>query len=76
MSREERFGIGAKIDALLLELLETLRKATYANTQRKILLLDTAIITADSVRFFFQIAWESKLLPNNSFETLATHSQE
>ena len=35
MARDERFGIGARIDGLILDLLEILRTAGYANTTEK-----------------------------------------
>lgn len=76
MSREERFGIGSKIDGLLLELLETLRKADYANVNSRVSILGESIGKTDSVRFFLQIAWETKLIPNKQFETLAPLVEE
>ena len=76
MARDERFGIGARIDALLLELLETLRKASFVETASKPVLLGTAIGIADSLRFFLQIAWESRLIPNKQYEDLAGAVEE
>ncbi|CAN5715757.1 hypothetical protein BH11PAT2_BH11PAT2_09170 [soil metagenome] len=76
MSRDERFGIGARIDALLLDLLETLRKASFAESANKVGLLGSAIGIADSLRFFLQIAWESKLIANKQYEELAGSVEE
>ena len=76
MARDERFGIGAKIDALLLDLLEVLRKASFVDTASKPALLGTGINTADSLRFFLQIAWESRLIPNKQYEDLASAVEE
>lgn len=73
MGRDERFGIGSKIDALFLDLLETLRVATYAGGREKIPLLTRAVGITDSLRFFIQIAWEAKLIPNTQFEKIAIH---
>ena len=76
MARDERFGIGAKIDVLLLDLLETLRKASFVETAGKPGMLSTALGMADSLRFFLQIAWESKLIPNKQYEELAGGVEE
>jgi hypothetical protein len=76
MSRDERFGIGARIDTLLLDLLETLRKASFVDTVSKPTLLGGAIRIADSLRFFLQIAWETKLIPSKQYEELATAVEE
>lgn len=70
MPREERFGMGAKIDFLFLETFEILRRATYANGKTKIDLLQSAIENIDSLRFFIQLAWELSLLTNTRYSTL------
>lgn len=70
MPREERFGIGSKIDFLFLETFEILRRATYANEKIKIDLLQRAIENIDSIRFFVQLAWELSLLTNTRYGTL------
>lgn len=76
MARDERFGIGARIDALLLDLLETLRRANFADAAGKPSLLGNAIGTEDSLRFFLQIAWESKLIPGKQYEEMAGAVEE
>lgn len=76
MARDERFGIGARIDILLLDLLETLRKASFVDTTSKPGVLGSAIGIADSLRFFLQIAWESKLIPTTQYGELAGAVEE
>lgn len=76
MSRDERFGIGARIDTLLLDLLETLRRASFADMANKPALLGTSIGTTDSLRFFLQIAWESKLMSNTQYVQIAEGIEE
>src|SRR3990167_6277247 len=76
MGRDERFGIGSKIDALFLDLLETLRVATYAGGREKLPLLTRAVGITDSLRFFVQIAWEAKLIPNKQFEEIGVRIEE
>lgn len=70
MPREERFGVGSKIDFLFLETFEILRRATYASGKAKTDLLQQAIENIDSLRFFVQLAWELSLLTNTRYGTL------
>lgn len=70
--RAERFGIGTKIDLLFLELLELLRKAVYSSIEEKIKILDDAIVKIDSLRFFIQLLWETRLISNNQYTVLGT----
>ena len=76
MARDERFGIGSRIDSLLLDLLEMLRKASYMDTANKPAVLGSAIGILDSLRFFLQIAWESKLIPQKQYAELAGNVEE
>lgn len=67
MPRTERSGIGQKIDGLFLELLEQIRKAEYMAIGQKIIILEKILTLIDSLRFFLQIAWEIKQIPNNQY---------
>lgn len=74
--RTERFGIGSKIDSLVLEILELLRKATYAKVGEKLVVLDKASIVIDSLRFFLQLLWDIHCIPQNQFISLGTEVEE
>lgn len=76
MARSERFGIGDRIDSLWLDLLDALRKATYATPTEKIASLDEALRRVDAVRFFLQVAWESKLMSQSHFISLGKDIEE
>lgn len=76
MSRTERFGIGEKIDTRLLDLMETLRRASYANIRDKIPLLERAIGIVDSARFFLQLAWEMKLISSEQYAAIGNPIEE
>lgn len=76
MPREERFGIGKKIDELLLILLDTLRQATYENAAKKTDTLAIALTRIDAVRFFLQLAWEAKLMETKHYTSLAGTIEE
>lgn len=76
MGRDERFGIGSKIDSLFLDLLETLRVASYAGVNEKLPILMRAIGLTDSLRFFMQITWETKLIHTKQFEEISIPIEE
>lgn len=74
--RTERFGIGARMDAALLDLLMTIRRAGFASGERKIALLEVAISKIDDIRFLFQLFWEIGLISNEQFARFAEKIQE
>jgi len=76
MARSERFGIGDRIDALWLDLLDSLRKAAYASVSQKLPPLEEALRAVDAVRFFIQIAWESDLMAQSHFISLGKDIEE
>ncbi len=70
LPRTERFGVGLRVDVLFLDLLELLRKATYSPVPQKINLLEECLGKTDSLRFFIQLMWETRLIPNDQFTVL------
>jgi hypothetical protein len=72
IARDERFGIGKRIDELLILTLEHLREAAYAGGNAKIALLGQAIRHIDLLRFFLQLAWEGKVIEQKHYIVLAT----
>ena len=55
------------MDQLWLELLESMRQAAYTPINEKTSILDHASRTLDSLRFFSQLAWETKLIPTEQY---------
>ncbi len=76
IARTERFGIGNRIDTLLLELLELLRTTAFMPASAKIPLLEKALQKVDSLRFFLQLAWESSVIKQNQYLQLAPTVEE
>ncbi len=72
MDRTVRFGLGTKIDVLLLDILEILRKSEYTPIDKKIPMLENAIDRIDSLRFFLQVLWEIHSVSNEQYALLAT----
>jgi hypothetical protein len=74
--RTERFGIGRKIDAAFLETLELTFSAAYLQPEQKIIMLGRAISRFDIVKYFMQLAWESKLLPTDKYVLMSEQLEE
>ena len=72
----ERFGIGNKIDQAFLDVLELTFCLTYLSPEHKIPMLNKAITRLDIVKFFCQLAWEAKLIPNDKYSDLILRLEE
>lgn len=66
-----RFGLGAKIENSFVSVLEIIHQATFAQTDKKLILLGQAIVRLNTLSFFLQIAWENKLIPTEKYIILS-----
>ena len=66
-----RYTLGGKIEDYFLALLENIFILIYLPPETKIIRLTTAISKLDGVKFFLQIAWENKCVPNEKYSTLS-----
>ncbi|MFA5163380.1 MAG: four helix bundle protein [Patescibacteria group bacterium] len=71
-----RYNLGGKIEGCFLELLEKIFTTTYLARDRKSDQLSLAIVKLDHLKFFLQLAWESKCLSNKSYADLSTRLDE
>lgn len=60
--KPERFGLGQKMDVLFLETLESLFLMRYASFPDKKLFLEQGLTKVDRLKFFSEVAWETKLI--------------
>jgi hypothetical protein len=74
--KTERYGLGKKIDELFLWILELSFTASYLPPDQKIILLGKTISRLDILKFFLQLAWENKLIPNEKYITLSQKLEE
>jgi hypothetical protein len=71
LPKKSRFTLGNKIDWLFIEIIELLYTASYLNKQEKIPYLKKSIRRLDVLKFFFQVAWEIKILDNKKYITIS-----
>jgi hypothetical protein len=67
ISKSHRQTIGARIDKLILDILDLAFRATYSNGTRKIELIKESIIKNDLVKFFLAVAWECKIFDDKKY---------
>lgn len=72
----ERFGIGQKIEQSFLGVLELTFASVYLASEQKILMLSRTIAKLDNLKFFMQLAWESKLIPTEKYANISKNLEE
>jgi hypothetical protein len=61
---------------LFLAVLELTFAASYLPPEKKIIFLGKTISRLDVLKFFAQLAWESKLIPNDKYLELSKRLEE
>ena len=74
--RTERFGIGQKIEQNFLDILELSFASSYLPPNQKVILLSKNISRLDILKFFLQLAWESKLIPTDKYADISEKLNE
>ncbi|MBN2093949.1 MAG: four helix bundle protein, partial [Candidatus Zambryskibacteria bacterium] len=72
----ERLGLGVKIDQNFLFVLEYTFISAYLPMTQKVLGLSKVISKLDLVKFFMQMAWEIKLIPNEKYIEISQKLEE
>ena len=71
-----RYNLGGKIEGHFLSLLENIFITVYLSGEKKQAQLSLAILKLDNLKFFLQLAWENKCLPNNKYAELSEQLNE
>ncbi|KKR52884.1 MAG: hypothetical protein UT90_C0018G0004 [Parcubacteria group bacterium GW2011_GWA1_40_21] len=71
-----RQNLGGKIEGYFLELLENIFVSLYLSGDQKLRRLVICISKLDGVKFFLQLAWENKCIPNEKYTALSAHLDE
>lgn len=74
--RVERLGVGHKVEQTFLSVLEYTFIAAYQPREQKIIVLCRTISKLDVLKFFLQIAWESKLIPTEYYADISEKTDE
>ena len=76
LPKVERLGLGQKIEQAFLDVLELTYTSIYLPPESKIIVLSKTISRLDLLKFFLQLAWESKLIPTQKQAELTRRLQE
>jgi hypothetical protein len=74
--KTERFGLGQKIEQSFLDVLEYTFASIYLITEKKILMLSKTIAKLDNLKFFLQLAWESRLIKTEKYVEISSGLEE
>ena len=69
--KHSRYSLGLKIDNLFLAVIKNILLAANSHASDKHKYLNRASTSLDLLKFFMQIAWEIKALPNKKFLLLS-----
>lgn len=65
--KDVRYTLGSKIDRLFIETVETIFTAASLTREQKLPFIQKASLKLDTLKFFLQVAWESKALDNKKY---------
>ena len=66
-----RYGIGSRIDSLLLVTIEQIFVASYRDPEQKQSHLNRASAALDVVKFLLQVAWEVKAIDTKKYVAIS-----
>jgi hypothetical protein len=70
LPKVERLGLGQRVEQAFLDVLELTFTSSYLPPESKIIVLGRTISRLDVLKFFLQLAWESKVIPTNKHAEL------
>lgn len=71
-----RFTLGTKIDGLFLDTVEFVLLAGYAPKTQKLSIIKRASTKLDALKFFLQLAWETRGLDDKKYLAIAKPLEE
>lgn len=75
-TKETKYTLGEKIDALLVESIEAILTASFLSKEQKRPFVHRAIIKLDTAKVFLRVAWELQSLDHTKYATLSAPLEE
>jgi len=75
-SKDLRYSLGVKIDSLFVEIIERVFTVSRLIKEQKLSHIKIASLKLDTLKFFIQVAWESKALDSKKYITISNHLAE
>lgn len=76
MPKQAKHSLGVKIDSIFVDIIEGALTACFIEKNQKLPFITRTIIKLDTLKFFLQIAWETKALENKKYVALSTPLDE
>lgn len=76
LPKTSRYTLGAKIDALFLECIILIFRASHTPKERKLEILKEVSARFDLIKFILQVAWRSNVLEQKKYIALSTPLDE
>ncbi|MEK7580676.1 MAG: four helix bundle protein [Patescibacteria group bacterium] len=74
--KTKRYGLGAKLDQIALELIELIVRASYLQREQKLPVLEKSVISADILKILLRLAKDTKAIDNKKYLQLESNLQE
>lgn len=71
LPKTHRYSLGGKIDALFIELIETIAVASFIPKTEKVPYVRIAIRKTDTIKVLLMILWETRSLDNKKYAALS-----
>jgi hypothetical protein len=77
VQKVDRYTLAARIDELFLSLLEYIFRGVFAHDKfEKLSIVSQSLAKNDLLKFFLQIGWEQKVVPNKVYASLILNLDE
>lgn len=74
--KDLRYSLGSKIDLLFIDTVEAIFTAACLTREQKLPFIQKASLKLDTLKFFLQVAWESKALDNKKYINISEYLAE
>ena len=71
LPRLSRYTLGAKIDLLFTDTIETTLLAAYTVREQKLSILQKANVKLDAIKFFLRLMWEMEKLDHDTYASIS-----
>ncbi len=74
--KDLRYTLGGKIDSLFIDIIESIFMTSRLIREQKLPYIQKASLKLDTLKFFLQVAWESRALDNKKYIAISNYLTE
>src|SRR3989344_1468783 len=76
LPKTQRYSVGKRIDAIFIQIIETVSAAAFTKKEEKLPLIKIAVRKLDTIKILLLILWESKSLDDKKYIALSQKIDE